>query len=477
MKLSLLSLFCCVLFITIRLIHGDITAVFPEVTKYSNLSDAVNFIAQEISTLKVRQVSSIVLTCGSKESFGPQDFQNELLSKNFRTGEMLFHVYTLSNLTKLSSKRRVLAILIIETYADFIEIRKKISRGRLRKIMYAMVLIGGEFPELEEIFKYFWSIQVSSVITLFEDKNRTVLVKTFIPFKPGNCSDISPVLINQFKDGKLTNGSANIFPIKTRNLHKCPIRVAVSNDVEPYMFSKLLSNGTYQFSGLNFDLINTLAETVNFQVNYTFIGPDGFFYENGTSEGPLRAVLDGDADLSLSFWWLRESRLNFFDASNSYISDSLNFIIPPGSEYTTFEKLVFPFSYFLWITISVVNVVAFLVVFIVKLCSKTIQDFVFGTGVKHPYMNMYIGFMGGAQDLLPRRNFARFILMNYLLYALVIRTLYQGSYYRFLQSNRHHKRFESVKEMVENDFLFYVYEGAMDTFSGSELLRNRFDAI
>lgn len=101
------------------------------------------------------------------------------------------------------------------------------------------------------------------------------------------------------------------------------------------------------------------------------------------------------------------------------------------------------------------------------------QFFVFGAAIRNTYLNVFIDFIGGSQHKLPRRNFAWFILMMFVMYSLVIRTLYQGSFFQLIQSGKRHKEVHTIDEMVANDFIFYVSVGISNIFQGSEATRNR----
>lgn len=58
--------------------------------------------------------------------------------------------------------------------------------------------------------------------------------------------------------------------------------------------------------------------------------------------------------------------------------------------------------------------------------------------------------------ILPRRNFARFILALYLLFCLIIRTAYQGKQFEFLQKEIRPANVRSIDEMIQKDFTFYI---------------------
>lgn len=438
----------------------------------SNLVESVNKITNEILT---REYVNTNIVTPEHPSFAASDFKNGLLSKSFETARALFRHDQSPNITASRLRRKHNNMFLIKTFDDFSKIYMKLSRNIFQfNGFYVVVLVNGEIPEIEQILELMWKIQVYNVVVMFEEENDTVLVKTFRPFNSGNCFHTTPVLINTFKNGRFINGIENIFPQKMNNLHKCPMRVAVANNVRPEVFVKQLPDGSNQCSGRSIELIESVAETLNFEVNYTYIGPEGFLYENGTAEGPLKAVLDGKADFTISNWWLKEKRLKFLDASLSYISSPLHFVVPPEKDYTALEKLAVPFNHNVWIPIITLKISMFLIILILKLFPSP-QKILFGTDVRHPYMNMIIGFLGGSQHTLPRRNFTRFLLMTFLLYSLVVRTVYQGLYYQFLQSNRHHKGIESIKQMIEENFTFYIFNGGEDMLMDLESNGNRSD--
>lgn len=345
----------------------------------------------------------------------------------------------------LIGRRRRGTIFVISNFRQFQEIYKSFSPNLYRfNGFYIIAIVSDHFQEVELIFKLLWDISVYNVILISEGINSTVDVTTFIPFDKQNCNDTSPITINKFQDGRFTNGAKNLFIDKMKNLQKCYVRVAVSNTSTPAVIAQNIQNGSFltELSGRDINLINALAWKLNFRINYTFIGKEGYLYSNGTSKGPLKALLGLKADLSLSDWWLKENRLKFFDSSNSYISDSIIFVVPSGEELSALYKLIHPFTPTLWIFVSFCFLFGVVTILVVKRQAKATQMFVFGAGVHNPLLNLFIAFIGGYQPVLPIRNFARFILMTFILYSLVIRTLYQGAYFQLLQTN---KQFNAVQ--------------------------------
>lgn len=463
----LLNLF----FISLKFSNCE-NSISPKTKSFSNLVEAV---VRIINKTYVRGVAvTHLVSPETLDHFLIKDFKDELLAKLLTSPRVLFRQDTSTEL-KFQGRFKRYNVFIIKDYQEFLRIYLKTSPDVFRFNGYYLVtLVNGKIPEVGEIFDLLWKIHIYNVIVIFEVKNGSVLVETFMPFQATNCSDTSPVLVNEFKDGSFIKGLKNLFPEKMKNLHKCQIRLSIANDQKPFVVvEKLWPNGTHKANGQCITLIETLSERLNFKINYTFVGPAGYIIENGSASGAFKALLDGVADMSITNWWLNPVRSKFFDSSTSYASGSIHFIIPPGKDLSAFDKLIFPFKTSVWILILLCFVVGFLVIFITRRQTKVVQNFVFGNDVKNHYLNLFIGFIGGAQTVLPRRNFARFLLMSFLLYSLVIRNLYQASYYKFSQSNKHHKKVQSVEEMANKDFKFYVYEGIAEIFSSTEVVKNR----
>ena len=439
----------------------------------SNLEKAFMKVAHEV-TKKPYVTLSMIVPEGLK-NYAISDFKENVLIKRADQERIIFRQETTSRVKLVSGRRRRFVAFLMESYDQFGEFYEKVKLKVFRlNGHYVIIFVKGQIAEIEQIFKLLWKVQIYNVIAMFENRNGIVLVKTFTPFKPGNCNDTTPITVNEFKDGSFIQDVENMFPDKMKNLHKCPIRVSISDNVEPYVIVEKSANGSYKLRGLDIKILQTLSDNINFTIEYTYIGHEGYLSVNGSAEGPLKYLLDGKADLSMSAWWLKPYRTEIFDGSISYLSDNVIFVIPPGRMLTAFEKLVYPLSTILWIFILIVSLVGFLVIFFINRRSLTIRNFVFGRNVRHPYMNMLIATIGGAQKVLPGRNFSRFLLMMYLMYSLVLRAAYQGSYYELLRSDKKVGEVQSIDEMIDKDFDFYFNEAHADTFFGVDAIRKRF---
>lgn len=135
----------------------------------------------------------------------------------------------------------------------------------------------------------------------------------------------------------------------------------------------------------------------------------------------------------------------------------LVFVIPPGDLYTPFEKMWMMFDFEVWMAIAVTLSIALGVIQIVNLCSSKIQNFVFGRNIRTPTLNLQATFLAGGQFKVPGRNFARFLLMLFIIWSMIIRTCYQSELFKHLQADTRKPRIKRMQELFDNNFTFYRY--------------------
>lgn len=147
--------------------------------------------------------------------------------------------------------------------------------------------------------------------------------------------------------------------------------------------------------------------------------------------------------------------------------------MPPGRELSPLDKLLFPFTLIVWILLLSCIVIAIVVIIGVEWRSKSLQNFIFGAQVRNPILNILNALLGGAQNRLPRGTFARFLLMNFLVFSLNVRTLYLGSMYHLMQSNRKYSELQSIDEIVADELKIYVLKLTADLFSHHSQIGSR----
>ncbi|KAG5681326.1 hypothetical protein PVAND_010773 [Polypedilum vanderplanki] len=286
-----------------------------------------------------------------------------------------------------------------------------------------------------------------------------------------NCGDTSPKLLNKlFNDSLIKN-----LEIKKKfyNLNQCPIKVSTFNQ-NVAVIREIQSNGNVIYKGHEINMIKTLSNALNFTLEINFYhgvtDPFGTVYINGTATGALGDVQAEKTDIALGDYFLKASRWNFLDTSNSYLNYPVFCMIPKSDKLTAMEKMLQPFSKTVWIFLMVTLLIGLLSVFLINVKIQKLKPIVYGNKVNDPLMNMLIVVFGLQQKKLPKTHFARFILINFIILCLVLRSVYQGSLYKFLQSDGRHKDIQTIQELIDNKFTFLTYETNLDLIKGTPKL-------
>ncbi|XP_070496109.1 uncharacterized protein [Chironomus tepperi] len=355
------------------------------------------------------------------------------------------------------------SVLIVDNFKSFDTSRSFINSATFKYSGFQIViLLDGNLEDVHNIFTYFWSKDISNVIALI-NQNGTLLLN-FEPFRnPQRCDDTSPKVINNFIDGKFT--SKITFKKRFHNLNLCPITVTTFKD-SVAAFKENLPNGSIVIKGYEIDMIRTIAEMLNFTLHLKFREGTyqwGMIHENGTITAGMADLKDKKTDILVGDMYLKLPRLKYFDSSMSYNNYPLFFILSSEMKLNWFEKLLKPFQPIIWIILLMAFCVGIAVIWIINVKFKHLKEFVYGKGVNHPASNMISVCIGLPQLVLPQRNFARFILMMFIILCLIIRSIYLGSLYKTLQSDLRHKEPQVIDELIDKDYLFVISESNMDS--------------
>lgn len=116
----------------------------------------------------------------------------------------------------------------------------------------------------------------------------------------------------------------------------------------------------------------------------------------------------------------------YWHVTTSFDDVSIIILTTPGEEYTKWEKLLLPFDLQTWIFFSIIFGLAFMSTFLINQMKENIRNLFLGSSSKYPAYNVLGTFFGISQTREPDGNFARIILMFFILFCLVMRTAYQG---------------------------------------------------
>ena len=257
-------------------------------------------------------------------------------------------------------------------------------------------------------------------------------------FTEWQCRPEQLVEINQFSNLERKWKTEKFFRPRIENFYGCTLRIAFqflsSESDVPFLQTELDEDGYDNAEGAIVDMLDTLSTKLNF----TYI----YGKEDYTDESYYDFVIGASVHKSS-------------DEESSYPIYSLAdvFVVPPGELFTPWEKLFMPFDSPTWTWLVIVFAFAFLVILLIKWSKSTsMYEFVIGSNVTAPTLNVVAIFMGIGQILLPQRNVSRFMFMSFILFCLIMRTAYQGKYFEFLTSDMRRKPIQTIEELREKNF-------------------------
>jgi len=277
------------------------------------------------------------------------------------------------------------------------------------------------------------------------DKNFIDLV-VIEPYTPQACSHYQSSVINRFSKQSL-EWEKSPQPIDLiENFHGCEIYVIVFENYADGIDIEETETGKVVFSGYYVDILNEYAKIANVKLTLKLPSPSDLnFMSRGTTTvqlnlHPMR-VMYGD---------------NNVGSLIPLVHRELFFAIPPGEPYTDWEILLLAYDTPTWILISVTFAASFIMILIINFMPTFVRNFVFGTGVTTPYLNVLIAFFGLSQVTLPARNFARFLLTLFIIWCLIIRTGYLGLLFEFMQGDKRKPEIKTIKELFQHNFTFVL---------------------
>jgi hypothetical protein len=352
-----------------------------------SLSNALNYVIQDQYFGKVWNLDFYVIGGKNCEKFAKYLIEH-LIQKNSGGFKSEIHfingwVYNIS----LSNP----AIFILETNADLdlLNVQLKMDNIDYLKFKHLIVLLtryldyyNKESPP--NPIKIRINSPLNHEIVVYKNKTR-YYIRTFQWFTE-SCRPQYKI-INIFSIKNLVWLSRQFGVEETKQFHGCDVIIPVVSDTSTV-----------------FNLFKMIEKKINVSI------------KSGDIYLPIFTI-QNNMEWHLSRGWL------FYTIKENEITT----ITRLGEEYTSYEKLYLPFDFETWIWCGIFFGGGFFIIFIINQTrNRHVQQIVYGSRVRSPAMNVVVAFFGQSQNILPTRSFARFILMMFILFSLIIRTGYQG---------------------------------------------------
>lgn len=269
--------------------------------------------------------------------------------------------------------------------------------------------------------------KIDCVNFLVNENERSIDLAQNVMFSEHACQESRWHVFNRFDKLKMKWTHSDFYPNKYRNLHGCPLVVAVNAIGHyPYVRNVIWCLSTIR----NFTILrkeykpNDSRNHVPFQFDFV--------------ELFINSILVNAASVP----------------SVPLIFSPAYFVIPPGEPYSQLEKMFMMFDFEVWIAIFVTFMIALVSIQIVNLTTQSAKSLVYGSNITSPTLNLMATFLVGGQNQMPRSSFARFLLLLFMVFSLIIRTCHQSTLFKFLQADLRKPKISSYQELVDRNFTY-----------------------
>lgn len=359
------------------------------------------------------------------------------------------------HIVNLNKWKRNFVIIFFDTLDGFVKFHEKISGEKFdHSGFYLIILKQEQFGCIEQMFKLMWELMIYNVNAVVYEDYKRISLFTFIPFSDKLCGNVRPVKISDLNSETLSWTSQDFFPKKFKNLQDCSIRVGTYESA-PGLIVRNVGNEN-KILGFEGDLFNAIAQGLNFRMDVKVVNyGGGSVNENGTASGLVERVMLNEFDLMMSLFSANYLRTLFLTATKSYYVDKMIIIIPADRLMDPFLKLFYVFHIVLWITLVTIFISTLVIFQIVKTTFPQFHQ-KFLSEIRIPYLSLLVAFVGGSEKTLPRKDFPRILLAMFLLFFMVIRTIYQGGLFNILKRDIRINEINSIKDINTFHYTFYI---------------------
>lgn len=299
------------------------------------------------------------------------------------------------------------------------------------------------------------------------DEGDFIDLYTFVWYTPEKCDQMQMFLVNSFSK-KTRKWDTNTFKIdKFANFYGCLLKFYFMEGFPNYVVPKI-EDGNFNCIGYTCRAAEILGQALNYVYESSVQ-----LVDSQNRDAFVKTVFDVRW-LNIFLSTAEQSRTKasyfLFYSTNFDFRESL-IAIPKGSELDSYAKIIRPFDGETWLWVAITFITAFTSIFIIQFTNATVRNFIFGLNISNPGLNVLRIFFGISQIRCSGRNFARFLSMSFILFCIVIRTAYQAKMFQFLQMELRNPTFDTVDQLIENDFTFFMKGNFRFFYSGTDIAK------
>lgn len=214
---------------------------------------------------------------------------------------------------------------------------------------------------------------------IMQNTDESLRLITFVTFQQPTCHAWTETQVNHFSVITKKWKSREFFLEKYKNYNGCELVIMFAYPSHPAFDVRLDDmENVVEIVGYGTVFLREIGKHLNYTIQYNFFNQfTGTYYNASIKHDFMTFVhtLKSLTQSNIQVTWT-------FTTSEDII------LISKSDAYTQFEKLFLPFDDGTWLWLIITLSMALLTILLVKLTSTKVQNFVFGTKVKTPILNL-----------------------------------------------------------------------------------------
>ncbi|XP_054727323.1 uncharacterized protein LOC129237000 [Anastrepha obliqua] len=365
-------------------------------------------------------------------------------------------------------------VLLVDSAASLNSTYAEFAKYHLHANGYFLIVLhtfdsAHYYDVLFEIFELNWYLGIIDANVLVYALSNLSLLYNIHPFNRFHCKGLAPTIQNRFTNSRWRH--TNFFPNKLLDLHGCALICATWKEM-PY-----LSSDAGLLGGIEGKLIEYLAVTMNFSLEFRWLDKKDASRTLDKEGSVFRELFSNGTDFIVgAFPYKSTAKGDPYTPTFPYFLSSFNFIVNSNlAPYSPFKKLFLPFKSDIWILLLIIYIVGFLLKRTATLLGIATRRFIFGAKNNRPAFNMFSVCLGVAlpQQQVPSRNFARYILMLWLILTMLLCSSYQAFLFNLIKSNIGPPPPNTIADLLRQNYQLLMTEGVLDTVHDLPVISSR----
>ncbi|KAM7343897.1 uncharacterized protein ACRADG_010796 [Cochliomyia hominivorax] len=355
-------------------------------------------------------------------------------------------------------------IFMVDSFEAFEVLRYSFPTNEMERSFNFLVLLIWNSNNETELHETIYNI--CDLLMKFNVRNVVIMIRSldghhisfysYEMFTEGNCEQITIREINRYENGSLQNDF--LFLDYIHNFHGCLFNVS-AREVQPLLNLRGDVNNkthlidSHRLSGIEGDILKMAAKALNFKFYLHFPQQENIINRYFNSTGCFFDLDINHAQIVIGGFSSAEPNNAKYSMSMIYHTTSHVFVVRSGLSFGPIEQLLNPFRISIWSSLLVLFLISFICTKILQLKPK-LYNFIFGPKNKKPIGSMFATFFGISipTQIIPTRNFARFLLIMWLLLSFELRNCYQGKMFDSLRLSKRIPVPRTISQIIEQDY-------------------------